>query len=589
MSLIWISSILLFLLLFLNTLAVERTQLFASARGRWRHTAVAMGLIFVFFPLLLAAASKLLLKDSDFAFGMVVSALAPCALVNPFFAKLRGGDDALSLVNVILSTMLCPLVTVPMLHALGYESIYLDSRYTIFYLLSLTLIPVSLSFTVGALWPQTRRSVEPSLPYLNSLILAVLMFILVGSSLSRMPFRFLAQGDLPRLIVLFLISDFGFYFLIRGSARLFTDARSAETLALSVASRNFAVSASLMLFFHPKAALPAAIGLTVHALFFQFLTWSKRGSLALVFLLGLIPLARAESSLNAGGALSICLPPYGEVPGTATVLAARRLGYFDREEIQVTIKVVAGNPFGEAGKGNCDVGLVTRAQVDSAPAHVLKKFRPLFYLVPGVGSPPRLFVLNGKTAHLRDLTGKTIRVANLQDQEALTKHFLKMRIGEPKFVIEADPSRALESLRAKKIDAAVMYDPLAGAMLAGKDFKWIETHADDLDAPKSQKVPAAFFFKGPDRPGLSGLVTALMNAAEYLESNPTESFRFFKDEAVLLGLKGELDGFLDLTFAGHYFSWVKTRIPSKNSRDFKRDHEALNARSPAAAAWLNLL
>ena len=38
----------------------------------------------------------------------------------------------------------------------------------------------------------------------------------------------------------------------------------------------FAVSASLMLFFHPKAALPSAIGLIVHSLYFQFLVTQPR-------------------------------------------------------------------------------------------------------------------------------------------------------------------------------------------------------------------------------------------------------------------------------------------------------------------------
>jgi len=276
MSLIWLSSILLFLLLFLNTLAIEVGQVRLSLSQNWSPSLLALFLIFGLFPLILAAAARLLLKDQDFAFGLVVSALAPCALVNPFFARLRGGDAPLSLVHVILSTLACPFLTLPMLKALGFESVYLDFNYTLLYLASLTILPVGVSLLVARAWPTIQKKMAPALPPLNSLILAMLMFILVGSSLSRVPVRFLSQSDFLVLIAFYLLMDFGFYWGVKYSGRLFFNAATSETLALSVASRNFAVSASLMLFFHPKAALPSAVGLMIHALFFQWLVWRKR-------------------------------------------------------------------------------------------------------------------------------------------------------------------------------------------------------------------------------------------------------------------------------------------------------------------------
>lgn len=275
MSLTWLSSILLFLLLFLNTLEVDPRALTRLTRAQWRESAFSLALIFLFFPLLTAAAARLFLRDQDLAFGMVITALAPCALVNPFFAKHRDGEADVALLNVFLSTLLCPLVTVPILHVLGMQSVFLDTRYMIYFLLTLTAGPLLLSLAVvGARGPIV--SLTGSLPWINSLILASLVFILVGSSLERVPMRNLWDRDFFVLAVMFLIFDFGFYGLTRWAGALFVSPVSAETMAISVATRNFAVSASLMLFFHPKAAVPSAVGLLIHILFFQWLLASTK-------------------------------------------------------------------------------------------------------------------------------------------------------------------------------------------------------------------------------------------------------------------------------------------------------------------------
>lgn len=273
MSLIGMSLILLFLLMFLNTLAIKQEELFKSSG--WKAAFVTLILMFGLFPLMQTAAALLLIRDHDFVFGFVVSALAPAALVNPFFARHRGGDAPLALLIVMLSTVLCPFLTVPVLNALGMSAVFLNSKYLIAVLTALTLLPVAASLLTNRLWPASARRSAPLLPYANSLILASLMFILVGSSLNQIPFRLLFNSDFFRLLGLYLVFEFGTFFVVRHAARQFTLPARAESVALSVSTRNLAISASLMLFFHPKAALPPAIGLAVHALFFQWLVWKK--------------------------------------------------------------------------------------------------------------------------------------------------------------------------------------------------------------------------------------------------------------------------------------------------------------------------
>jgi predicted Na+-dependent transporter len=275
LSLIWVSSILLFLLLFLNTLAVDRSKLLILPRPHILQAGAAQFLIFVGGPLLLTALASLSLRDPDFIFGVAVGSLAPCALVNPFFARHRGGNVEISLWNVLISTLLCPLATVPMLNLLGLDTVYIQSRFLWVYLLALTSLPVILSFALATLAPRLGRALRPALPTANSLILALLMFILVGSSLNRVPLRLLLNQDFYAMAALFVFADFGLFLILRVVAPWFMDQPAAESFALSVSTRNFAVSASLMLFFHPKAALPSALGLIVHCLFFQYLLWPK--------------------------------------------------------------------------------------------------------------------------------------------------------------------------------------------------------------------------------------------------------------------------------------------------------------------------
>lgn len=265
-------------MLFLNTLAIDKRKFLqlATKKSPWLQCVSSQLLIFVFFPVVQTTVALMFLRDQDFAFGVAVASLAPCALINPFFATHRGGDPGVALLNVVISTLLCPFVTVPLLAFTALAPVFIDMKFLIQYLLLITVLPLALSFFVTLVFPKIAKWSVRWLPAGNSLLLAMLMFILVGSSLNRIPYRLLLNRDLAVLVGLFLFIDFGIFWLMRKTGRLFINRLKTETMALSVASRNFAVTATIMLTFHPKAALPSAIGLIVHSLFFQWLLSSAR-------------------------------------------------------------------------------------------------------------------------------------------------------------------------------------------------------------------------------------------------------------------------------------------------------------------------
>jgi predicted Na+-dependent transporter/ABC-type nitrate/sulfonate/bicarbonate transport system substrate-binding protein len=576
LSLIWISSILLFLLLFLNTLPVEPRQVWRSASLNPGFIAATLVFVFGFFPLLIAAASRLFLKDHDFAFGMVLSALAPSALVNPFFARLRGGDGPLSLVMVLTTTLACPFLTVPVLHALGYHSIYFDPNYTIFFLVLLTVAPVALSFSLA---PIVKQKMATSwLPLCNSLILAVLIFILVGSSLSRVPFRLLAQGDLPVLTAFFIVADFGFYFAARTAAALFISPRRAETFALAVSSRNFAVSASLMLFFYPKAALPAAIGLIVHAFFFQFLTFKKPGILlALPIAFWATKPLTAQARTPYFHSVTVCVPALGETLGTSAVLAAADLGFFARKDLQVQLKV-------SAPSAECNAGLAEVTTIENLPESRLAKIEPAFYLIPGEHGAPRLIVKAGQAKRLRQLAGKKIRISKPESAMSIKRLFSKWKLSAPELIVEPDPSLAARDLRTGNLDAAIFFDPVAGALLATGNYVSIPLGISGMDERNDLRSPTAVFYVNKDAVSLK-TVAAFGEAFSYVDANPAQSFEFERRHHELLNWKAELNPIFRPAYAGKYFSWPQNR-PAQGEKAL-RELDMINATSPRAAQWMS--
>lgn len=276
LSLIWLSSFLLFALLFVNTLSVDERQIWEALVRNWREVLATQFLTFVFFPVLLTATASQVFSDRDFVYGFAMSSLAPSAIINPFFAQKTGGDPGLTLVNVWVSTLLCPFVIVPVLKLMGLSNVYIDPHALTVYITLLTCVPIALSLGVRHLFPRLPGRVQPTLAAQNSLIVGLLMFILVGSSLNRLPLRLLLGPQMGFMFVFYLAMDFGIFILARRSSSWFLPGANSESMSLSVATRNFAAAASLMLFFYPKAALPSAVGLIVHCLFFQWLVTKKK-------------------------------------------------------------------------------------------------------------------------------------------------------------------------------------------------------------------------------------------------------------------------------------------------------------------------
>jgi len=230
--------------------------------------AFGLFLCFVFLPLLQLTLARLIISDSYYLTGIYFGALAPVAIVAPFFTKAVGGDEELAHLLMVSSSILFPFVAVAMLLLVPMPNIQLDLQPLAKGMLVLVVLPVILSVILGFLVPGLRARLERILPLLNSVCLAALVFILFGSAAGRLNLSYASGSDLVKLLCLGFFQDFGVLLLGAFLAPRFFPRKTALALAVSLSMKNTAIAATLLLFYSPAAAIPATLIFIPHAILF---------------------------------------------------------------------------------------------------------------------------------------------------------------------------------------------------------------------------------------------------------------------------------------------------------------------------------
>jgi predicted Na+-dependent transporter len=275
MELIYLSNSLLFLLMFINSLTIDSSQLFRFSNARIKSSVLFLALLFIILPCILINLAQMLLSDSNYLLGYAFSCLAPTAFVAPFFCKLRKADVEDSILHIFLSTLFFPVASFLFLKYLLPEEHFVDIPSIMSLLLLITFLPMGLGLCVPRVLPRIKIWLAPKSGFFNSIILGILMFILCGSSFNKLRLSHLFEQDIVLVIALLLFLDFGVYFLMKFFSNSFVPKKSAESLAISVSLHNLALPAGLLLSFQPKAAIVPALGLVIHAFFFQWLAHRK--------------------------------------------------------------------------------------------------------------------------------------------------------------------------------------------------------------------------------------------------------------------------------------------------------------------------
>lgn len=265
--------IILFLMMTSSTIDINWNRL-----GRFKEyrTELVAGLffLFLFFPLMQWFPARLLIKEESLFYGATLASLCPVAIVAPNFTRIQKGDEILSFLFMILSMIVFPLM-VWLALILTRQTLHL--RPIIIDMSLLVLFPLLAGFVL--------QLIDRKIPFLhcwrkvaaefNMLAIAVLAFVYLGASVSKLNLSYTSWKELAAVLVVIFFQDFGVYFFSKFLMNKLFEADKAEALAISLSMKNLAVSGAILLFYDPKASLASAMGFFVHALFFNFLAVKK--------------------------------------------------------------------------------------------------------------------------------------------------------------------------------------------------------------------------------------------------------------------------------------------------------------------------
>lgn len=260
----------LFVLMLLAGLTIDWAKL-PKVIKRPEPVLLGLFLSFVFFPLLQLLLARLLLTDSQFITGAIFGALMPTALVAPFFTGKMDGDEELAFLLLVASTLLVPVAAPLLLRAMTASLLPIRLAPLFKNMALLVTVPLLASYLLTRFLPGLKLKLKPWLVWGNAASLSVLIFILFGTAVGRLNLGYESTGEIVRLTGLAFFQDFGVLFLARLILPRMLPPREANSLMVCLAMKNVAISAGIMLFYDPRAALPPTLVFLAHAALFSFL------------------------------------------------------------------------------------------------------------------------------------------------------------------------------------------------------------------------------------------------------------------------------------------------------------------------------
>lgn len=243
-------------------------------------TEILVGLffLFLFFPLFQWFFAKALIVESSLFFGVIFASICPIALVAPQFTKMHKGDEDLSVILMMLSMALFPIMTMTLLQfserSVHIRPIFVDMCLLLFVpvFLSELIKKLDVLFFKETLIPVWRSRAGE----INMISIAMLTFIYLGASVSKINLNYTPWSELFAVAAIVFFQDFGVYFLASFITKKLFSPAQAKALSISIAMKNLALSGTVLLFYDPKASLASAIGFVAHAFFFNFLIFMSK-------------------------------------------------------------------------------------------------------------------------------------------------------------------------------------------------------------------------------------------------------------------------------------------------------------------------
>lgn len=240
---------------------------------RWRSygTALLAGLIGLFFtiPLVQLLVGRLLFQDTHLVFGTIFSAMMPAAIVAPYFTRLVDGDETYSFLLMAISHLFLPLALPLVSLAIPEAGIPFSIGPMFRQTLALVVTPLVIALALSFRFPRPMGVIRRQAWWINMLCLSLLVFPLFGTAAYRISESSQQLKYVVPLIVAALTQDFGALLIIALLARRFLEPRLARSVVITLAMKNTAVAAAILLFHSPSASVPAAFTFVAHAVLFS--------------------------------------------------------------------------------------------------------------------------------------------------------------------------------------------------------------------------------------------------------------------------------------------------------------------------------
>ncbi len=278
-----------FMILFISFTITPR-QFLTVSRQPWPVLA-GLGLNFLFMPLLAWGLARLLVNNPDFAVGLILVGVVPCAGMAAVWTALLKGDVPLSMAINALTMVLGPFL-IPFSMALLAGADVAISAWGMFQQLAIILL-APLALGVGLRWLSDRlwntQPILPLLPALSALTAVLLMFTVTNLNAPLiMKGQALTAGFLIAVILYFPIGFLLPHWL--GRTLFAWPQRVAVTYAAGMKNLPIAVGLAFASFpGQPLIALPVALA---------FIAQMITASLFYRYLLGRAPQPQVKEQLS---------------------------------------------------------------------------------------------------------------------------------------------------------------------------------------------------------------------------------------------------------------------------------------------------
>jgi len=261
----------LFVLMLFTILKVDFSKIKSSLKNPL-PILIAIFLSYIIIPAVLYYLSSIFNFTNEQKLSVLFSALAPTVLSAPYFVSIIKGDVEFAFVVSILLTMMAPFVIPLELYFVFNTSIDISFVEIFESILILVFLPIVIIFILKKVAPNI---ISKSI-HIENTSTSLMFFIFTWALVSLNAHLILDLNTFMYfIIILAIVQEFGFFFLIKNISKRFFSKKLSKSLAFSVAVKNTALTAGIAIGFSNDLALLSSIVVIIHVPMFAYILWKR--------------------------------------------------------------------------------------------------------------------------------------------------------------------------------------------------------------------------------------------------------------------------------------------------------------------------